>query len=408
MDILFLSLRYPYPPMRGDRIRSFYLLRGLAARHRVSLVTFYEDPSEVEADGVLRELCARVFAVPFSRTRGRLNAAMGALGRDPLQNRMWYSPTMQRTIDEALDAVGPDTIQAGLFRTGQYVADAPIPKLLDLGDAMALNLERRRQLQRNPVTRWLVGIEGERVRRYEPYIARRFTRTTMISPCDRSALMEVAPDLRLDVLPNGVDLDYFSPDGARRGLSVPTILFTGTMDYFPNTDAGYYLAEAILPRVRRQIPDARLLLVGTDPPRGLVRLSGAHGVVVTGRVPDVRPYFEQATLFVAPLRCGTGLQNKVLESMAMRVPVVTTRLGASGIVAEPGRDFVLADEADDIASEVVRLLGDADAREALATNGRAYVEREHRWATIGETLTQFHEQMAARPVNHFPTAPQTT
>jgi hypothetical protein len=301
---------------------------------------------------------------------------------------------MVDAVRKALDAASPDSVHVQFFRMAQYVADAPTPKLLDLCDSMAMNLQRRKTRDTNPLTRFLVGIEERRVRAYEPLIARRFDRVTFIAPPDQDALRVVAPDIPSDVIPSGVDLDFFNPNAPfERPDAPPTILFTGTMDYFPNLDAGYYLANSILPRVRETHPNAELHIVGMNPPERLARLNGSRGVTVTGRVPDVRPYFDRATVFVAPMRCGSGLQTKNIEAMAMGVPLVTTTLGGNGLLAEPGTDYVRTDDTDGIVQSVNRLIADPAERRVFAERGRAYVEREHNWTAIGNRLCEVHREM---------------
>ena len=393
MDILYLSLRYPYPPTRGDRIRAFHFLKGLAARHRVSVVSFCGEEDE-SSEKALSEFCVHRWTVPYRRTQARWNAIKSVFGRTPIQNALWFSGEMAAAVRDALDAVSPDSVHAQFFRMAQYVADAPTPKLLDLCDSMAMNLQRRKQRDTNPLTRFLVGVEERRVRAYEPAIARRFDRVTFIAPPDRDALRAVAPDIRSDVIPSGVDLDFFDPNAPfERPDAPPVLLFTGTMDYFPNLDAGYYLANSILPRVRAVHRNAELHIVGMNPPERLAPLNGSRGGTVTGRVPDVRPYFDRATVFVAPMRCGSGLQTKNIEAMAMGVPLVTSSLGGNGMLAEPGTDYVRTDDTEGIVQAVNRLITDPDARRAFAERGRAYVEREHNWNAIGKRLCDVHEEM---------------
>jgi len=366
----------------------------LARRHRVSLISFHGKDDE-PGDDALAQFCARQWKARYQPLRARWNAAKALLGTTPLQNALWFSDEMARMVHHALDVVSPDTVQVQLFRMAQYVVDVRAPKLLDLCDSMTMNLRRRQARDRNPFTRLLVGVEARRVQAYEPAIARRFNRVTFVAPPDREAFRAIAPDIPSELLTNGVDLDYFEPHAPlERPDSPPILLFTGTMDYFPNLDAGYYLANSILPRVREVHPKAELYLVGANPPQRLARLNGSRGVTVTGRVPDVRPYFDRATVFVAPMRCGSGLQTKVTEAMAMGVPLVTTTLGANGLFATPGVDYVKADDTEEIVRAVNQLIADPSARRVFAERGRAYVEREHNWNTVGDRLCEIHESMA--------------
>ncbi len=180
------------------------------------------------------------------------------------KNAMWRSTQMADAVREAIDESAPDAVHASLFRMGRYVAEEPLPKLLDLCDSMAMNLRRRMERERNPLNRPLLRIEEKRARRYEAEIIQAFDRTVVIAADDRDAIHETAPDARLDIVSQGVDLDYFSPSRPER-KGPPTILFTGTMNYFPNTDAAMFLAHDTLPKVREAFPDARLILAGYQP-----------------------------------------------------------------------------------------------------------------------------------------------
>jgi|ABEF01.1.fsa_nt_gi sugar transferase (PEP-CTERM/EpsH1 system associated) len=387
-DLLFLNLRFPFPPHRGDSIRAYNILRGLARQFRITLVTFYDDKRELEGLSALRDVCAEVRTVPRPRWGGRARAAKSLFGSAPLQNGLWYSVEMQRTIDDALDTCQPDVVQAQFFRMGQYISDAPVPRLLDLGDALSLNLRRRAGREKNPALRWLTALEAARVTEFERAIVRDFDKAVVCSPVDRAAIQSADSDLGLEIIENGVDLDYYTPGDPPPAAEPPTMLFTGTMDYFPNTDAAYHLVQDVLPRVRERVGDARLLLVGANPPRGVRALAGEPGVVVTGRVPDIRPYFASADVFVSPMRCGSGTQNKNLEAMAMGLPVVTTTLGGAGVRAVEGEAMFRVDGAENLATRTVELMTDGDLRGAMRGHARAYVEREHGWDRITDKLAQ--------------------
>ncbi len=391
-NLLFLSLRLPYPPHRGDRIRAFHFIRGLQEKYRIALAAFFEKRSELDNLGPLREMCAEIYPAPHSAWKGRARAAASLFGNEPLQNAMWRSTRMADAVRKAIDESAPDAVHASLFRMGRYVAEEPLPKLLDLCDSMAMNLRRRMERERNPLNRPLLKIEEKRARRYEAEIIQAFDRTVVIAADDRDAIHETAPDARLDIVSQGVDLDYFSPSRPERN-GPPTILFTGTMNYFPNTDAAMFLVHDTLPKVREAFPDARLILAGTSPPRPLRRLNGRSGVVVTGAAPDLRPYFEEADIFAAPMFCGSGVQTKNLEAMAMKLPVVTTPLGRQGCGARNGHELLEANDQDKFAQEVISLLKDRDRQRALADAGRRYVEREHGWGVITEKLCRLYDEI---------------
>ncbi len=401
MKILFLSLRCPYPPHRGDRIRSYHFLKQLAKQHAVTLVYFAESESDVDAAKHLASFCERVEYVRFRRAFAYLNTGVHCLSRHPLQQHYWYAPAMQRKINALLEAEDYRLIHAQLFRMGQYVTAVRGPaKVLDLCDSLALNLSRRAALESNrwlakikldcTPKRFLVKLEAERVGRYEVNIMKSFDCGTVVARFDQEYLLKQDRTLQLSIVPMGVDLGYFCPNPMPQ--SAPRLLFTGTMNYFPNSDAVLYFCEEIFPQVRARYPTAEFYIVGHQPSEQVKRLQTQAGVVVTGSVPDVRPYFEKASVFVAPLRAGSGIQTKNLEAMAMGVPVVTTPVGAMGLEAEIGSELLVADTATGFAEQVIGLLEDTPRRAKLAENGRTRVETDYSWEAIGDRLMQVHAQ----------------
>ena len=407
MKILFLSLRCPYPPHRGDRIRSYNFIKQLSKRHAVTLVYFAESESDIESAEHLATFCERVEWVRFQRSFAFMNIGLHCLSRQPLQLHYWYAPKMQRKINRLLEQEDFELIHAQLFRMGQYVTEVVQgpAKVLDLCDSLALNLSRRAELERNPwlakikldctPKRFLVKLEEKRVRRYEVNIMKAFDCGTVVARFDRDYLLKQDDTLNLSIVPMGVDLEYFQPKSITQ--PAPVMLFTGTMNYFPNSDAATYFSNEIFPRIRESHPNAQFYIVGNHPSDAVKRLAAQPGVVVTGYVPDVRPYFEKASVFVAPLRAGSGIQTKNLEAMAMGVPVVTTSVGAMGLEADIGEELIVRDTPADFAVQVVRLLNDSHLRERFAYAARARVETSYSWEAIGERLRQVHTQAIQAP-----------
>ena len=406
MRILFLSLRCPYPPQRGDRIRSYNFIRQLAKHHAVTVVYFAEDESDIESAKHLQPFCERVEWVRFQRSFAFMNTGIHCLSRRPLQLHYWYAPQMQRKINQLLEEEDFELIHAQLFRMGQYVTEVQGPaKVLDLCDSLALNLSRRAELESNPwlakikldctPKRFLVKLEEKRVRRYEVNIMKAFDCGTVVARFDRDYLLKQDDSLNLSIVPMGVDLEYFQPNPTTQ--SAPLMLFTGTMNYFPNADAAIYFCNEIFPRIRESHPDAQFYIVGNRPSDQVKRLETQEGVVVTGYVPDVRPYFEKASVFVAPLRAGSGIQTKNLEAMAMGVPVVTTSVGAMGLEADIGKELLVADTPAGFAKHVVHLLDDDHLRETLAQTARTRVETNYSWDAIGERLKHVYAQAVHTP-----------
>lgn len=407
MRILFLSLRSPYPPQRGDRIRSYNFIKQLSKRHDVTLVFFAESDADIEGVKHLSTFCERVEWVRFRRSFATINTAIHCLSRLPLQVHYWYSPQMQRKINQLLAEEDFELIHAQLFRMGQYVTHAKeTTKVLDLCDSLALNLSRRAELDCTP-KRFLVKLEEKRVRRYEVEIMKAFDCGTVVANFDRDYLLNQDDTLNLSVVPMGVDLKYFyrhqvngNGDNETDQLipNVPedrakNLLFTGTMNYFPNSDAVIYFCNSIFPLIQKRHPDATFFIVGNHPTEQVRKLAAQKGVVVTGYVPDIRPYFGKASVFVAPLRAGSGIQTKNLEAMAMGTPIVTTSIGAMGMEAEAEKELLIADTPEIFAERVIHLIENPDIRENLADAGRKRVEASYDWPVLVERLEQVYAQI---------------
>ncbi len=379
----------PYPPHRGDRIRTFNLLKQISQRHTVSLIAFHDEGDIPEATQALKSYCEFVRFIPLRRHRARLRCALFGWSRTPLQVRYWYDPVMQEAVDQFLVHHPCELIHTHLLRMAQYVIRfRHIPKVLDLCDVLSLNLLRRAQLDRGFL--WpLLKLEAHRVEKYEIEIMQHFCKGILVSEVERSILHQRDPTLPLHVVPMGVDLEYFrSMDVEKRS----DILFTGTMDYFPNIDAACYFHHEIFPQVKRAIPEARFVIAGSNPSPKLQQLAQDPSVCLTGYVADMCPYFAQASVFVSPMRAGSGMQTKNLEAMAMRLPVVTTPIGLEGLDAVPGRDILLATNPDEYAKYVIALLQDPEFRQQIGDRGRELVEQRYSWEKIGQTLETLYQE----------------
>jgi sugar transferase (PEP-CTERM/EpsH1 system associated) len=267
---------------------------------------------------------------------------------------------------------------------------------MDYGDA-----DSEKWFEYGRTARWPLSLafrlEARKVRRYERWLGTQFDAGSVNAPRERDVLGAYvrAP---IHVIPNGVDLEYFRSSRAANRAYVPhRLIFTGNMSYRPNVDAVRHLVADILPKVRQEIPDIELQIVGMDPTPAVRRLADGMRIVVTGRVDDVRPYFDEAAVAVVPLRVARGLQNKVLEAMAMRVPVVASEAAYQGIAARPDRDLLVARDPDAFSRAVVRLLREPATREAYAAAGRACVEENHNWNTLLPRLEQLVVDPSPRP-----------
>jgi sugar transferase (PEP-CTERM/EpsH1 system associated) len=380
MNILVLCHRLPYPPKRGGKIRPFNMIRHLARRHRVTVATLARTKRELAEGRELRRYCHDLHVARISAAAGWGRFALHGFTRYPATFGYFYSPRLARTVQHLLATKDFDAILVHCSSMGPYVAGhRGCRKIMDYGDA-----DSEKWFEYGRTAAWPLAqafrLEGRRVRRYEQWLGTQFDVCSVNAPRERDVLGAYVP-APIHVIPNGVDLDYFKP-GPRSRYSPRRLVFTGNMSYRPNVDAVRHLVTDILPRIRQEQPDVELYIVGMDPAAAVRKLADGDRVVVTGRVDDVRPYLDGAAVAVVPLRVARGLQNKVLEAMAMRVPVVASSAAHEGITAVPGRDLLVADTLELFSQSVVRLLREPETREAYAAAGRACVEQNHNWDSL--------------------------
>lgn len=367
--VLFLSARYPFPPRRGDQVRVFHLVRGLAKHVTLTLLTF-GDGDPLPVDGVAVKTVAR--GLPRS-LGANLASPRPSL---PLQVRLYLDGAMRAAVRREL-ASGQDVIHASLARMGPYLAlsDAETHTHLDLVDALGANMRSRSRL-----TGGLRGapfaLEGRLMSRYEATLASSADSCSVVAEADRAALGPAGE--RVAVLPNGVDfsaLPFAEPSGRPSRL-----IFFGNLGYFHNARAAEYVATRVLPLVRAQLPEVTLRLVGARPTSQVRGLDSIPGVELRSDVPEMRPELQGAAVAVLPLFSGTGIKNKVLEAFATGTAVVTNRLGIEGVQgARNGVHYLEAEGAEAISAACVSLFGDAAARTRVAAAARVLVEEQYGW-----------------------------
>ncbi len=359
MNVLFLTHRLPYAPDRGDRIRAYYELKTLVARHRVSLFSLVHDEQEdAHAEGLSRE-----FSIPVStcqvpsRLRAAPNVLASLVGDTPLTHVLLNSREAVPRLTQMVAERAPDVVFAFCSGMARFAVQAPLarfPFVLDMVDA---DSEKWRELGGSgSAMSWIYRREARCLARFEAIAIRQALATTVVNERERSALMRLVPDRAITIVPNGIDLTAFRRPETNP-VERPAVVFTAVFSYEPNAAAAMWLMSEIWPRVRQQIPDATLLLVGADPPARLRRAALKDpSVQVTGRVPDVKPYLWQSAVSVAPLQIARGVQNKVLEGVAAGLLVVTTSAVMNGLPAEVLPACVQADTAAPFADAIVRLL----------------------------------------------------
>jgi sugar transferase (PEP-CTERM/EpsH1 system associated) len=391
MRILYLAHRVPYPPNKGDKIRSYHHVRHLAERHEVHLLAFFDDPEDAQWTGPLREYCREVVLVPLSKSRALARGVSTLAQGRSLSEGYFRSRAMQRAIAGALGAGAFDVAWAFSSVMAQYLTAAKAPRTV--ADFVDVDGEKWRQFGHDSrgLLRQAYFLEAARLRAFEAQIGRMVDHVLFVSDVEADLFRSFCPEARaVRVIPNGVDTDYFKASAAPCAARQPTVLFTGALDYRPNIDAVLFFAREVLPLVRREVPDARFLAVGHRPAQDLLREVDKHGgaLQITGSVPDIRPYFAEASVYAAPLRLGRGVQNKVLEAMAMRLPVVASPIAVAGLAAEDGAHVLVADAAERFAVAVVSLLRDPQRAAALCAAASRLIAERYRWSTNLERLDE--------------------
>jgi sugar transferase (PEP-CTERM/EpsH1 system associated) len=381
-DLLLLIHRMPYPPNKGDKIRSYHLLKHLAQNYRVHLGTFVDDAGDWQHVPHVQALCASSHFAPLNPTLARVRS-LAAL----LANR---SLSLDYYRDAGLAAWTADTMRANkisrivVFSSAMAQYAQPYPDARRVVDFCDVDSDKWRQYAEKkpwPMS-WLYRHEARQLLAYERQVARECDAALFVSAPEADLFKGLAPEsvAKIGFFNNGVDTDYFSPARSYASPYPPgqrAIVFTGAMDYWPNIDAVQWFAAEVFPQLRARFPDAFFYIVGSRPAAAVQALAQLPGVVVTGTVPDVRPYIAMAQVAVAPLRIARGIQNKVLEAMAMATPVVVSPQALEGIEAIPGTDLLLADGAHGFVTAVTALLTHQDG--ALGPSARARVEHLYSW-----------------------------
>jgi sugar transferase (PEP-CTERM/EpsH1 system associated) len=380
MNLLYLAHRIPYPPNKGDKIRSWNELRYLAARHTVHLGCLVDEPSDMQHVETLRRLVASMEAVRLDVRRARLRSLVGLVQPGPLSVRYFSSPRLQRYVDRVLASQPIDAIVLFSSPMAAYVAHSDRPLVVDFCDVDSDKWRQYAERAGQP-RRSIYAIEARRLRRYEIALLERCRAATLVTHAEKELWADLPPALRdkVHVVPNGVDLEHFAPGVVAQQREPRALVFTGAMDYFANVDAVTWFADAVLPRIQAVYADAVFYVVGSNPAPAVQALASRRGVVVTGFVDDIRGHYARAALCVVPLRIARGIQNKVLEAMAMGRPVLTTEPAFAGLGAEPDAEVCVAADAEAFAARAIQLLGDPVRAESMGRAGRAFVEREYVW-----------------------------
>lgn len=403
MNILYVV---PYVPSL-IRVRAYNFIRELSHHgHRVTVLTLWTNEQEQADAQHLRQICHEVRGLPLPRWRSWWNSLRALPGVTPLQAVYCWEPRLLALAP--LDQLAPDVIHVEHIRGARYglayktrliPGERPIPVIWDSVDCISYLFQQAQQQSRSLFGRLMTRLELARTRRYEGRLLSEFDRVLVTSTKDKEALMELGqavahapePAADIQVLPNGVDLDYFAPTEAAR--EPQTLVFSGKMSYHANITTALHLIETVMPLMWAKRPEIKVQIVGKDPPRQVLAAAARHPqqVLVTGSVPDVRPYLRQATAAVIPLVYGAGVQNKVLEAMACATPAVVSPTALAALGAVPGQDVLVATSPAQFAETTLALLEDASQQHRVGWAGRRFVEAHHHWGKLTRRLEDIYE-----------------
>ena len=386
MKMLFLTTRLPFPPVGGEKLRAFNFLKYLSRAWEITLLTFVESEAEKSAlkDYSLDNL--RVRSVTLPRYQSYLKCLGGFFSREPLETAYYASSEMTRMVKEELDRTKYDLFFCHLIRMAPYVAGYRAQrKVLDMCDAMSLRYSLSSRMRKGPF-KFIEYLESKRLERYEPAISKKFDLSFTASIEDKTFLEWNSGIQNLEVVENGLDPEDL--DFKETPVDLKKIVFFSNLRTFHNVDAVQYFYKSIFPLIKKRVKAAKFFIVGASIPSCILRMGQDSSVSVLSDAPDIRAAVEDACVSVAPMRVAVGIQNKILQSMAFRVPVVTTTRGLGGIQAKPGRDILIADSPVEFAEKVIMVMENPDLRERLRENAHRLVKEKYFWPNIAEELNK--------------------
>ena len=388
MKIFVLLPRIPYPLEKGDKLRAFNQIKQLAKHHEIVLCALNDDPkvSEQDAFRALQPYCQSINFIKISKPQILLGLTKAFFKGLPMQCGYFYTRKAAKKIDALIAKHKPEMLFGQLLRVAEYIRHKNLPKAIDYQDIFSYGMKRRADIA-SFITRPIYNMEYRRLLRYEASTFEDFDVKTIISEPDRALFPHEKRDEIL-IVPNGVDHDYFKPQEHEK---LYDLVFTGNMSYPPNVNAVEYLAEEIMPMVWKTLPEVKLYIAGATPdPR--VKKAASDKIIVSGWLDDIRYAYAQSRVFIAPMRIGTGLQNKLLEAMSMSLPAITSPLANASLGAKPDKEILVGSNAQEMAQHIITLLTDKEKAERIAQAGFDFTNRVYDWGRATERLEEAMRQ----------------
>ena len=372
--------RVPYPLIKGDKLRAYHHIKELSKHNEIILCALTDEAVHPDALSELNKFCSKVFIFRLKWYKIIFNVFKTYLGKNPLQVGYFLDNKIRQSIDAVVRETQPDHIFCQLIRTSEYVKNYKIPKTLDYQDVFSKGVERRINTA-SFFMKPIFKIEYKRLLKYEENIFDYFNNKIIISKPDRD-LIPHKNHQSIHVIPNGVDQTYFYPQNTEKKYD---LIFTGNMAYPPNINAVEYLVNCILPILIKQKPNIKILIAGAHP---IMKIKKMHSenIFVTGWVEDIRECYAQSKIFIAPMQIGTGLQNKLLEAMAMQLPCVSSEMANKALGAQDGKEILLGNKPDDYIKHILLLLEDKQYAEQIASGGFNFVSNIYNWEKLTDKI----------------------
>ncbi len=380
--VVMLS-RIPYPLEKGDKLRAFHHIKQLSNSYDIYLFAITKPHSDnLIAEKLLSEFCKDIHFVPVNIFQSIIGVMESLFHFRPLQIGLFHNSITQRKISRIIQRISPDALFVQLHRMAPYVTNINIAKVVDLQDAFSMGVFRR--LHRvNLFLRPIYWFEYQLLKHYEQKMVQQFDHSVIISDVDRKW---IDPELEKGILlvQNGVDFEFYQPSEIDKEFD---LLFTGNMGYMPNIDASEYLVKDIMPIVWKSFPEAKVVLAGANPHTRVKNLASDR-VLVTGFVDDLRFYYQRSKVFVAPMRMGSGLQNKLLEAMAMQIPSITSDVANKSLKAADKQEIIIANNSNEVAEAIIKILSHEIDSTQLCANAFQFISNRYNWDSQTEILHQ--------------------
>jgi sugar transferase (PEP-CTERM/EpsH1 system associated) len=383
MKMVVLLSRIPYPLEKGDKLRAFYQIKELSKKHEIYLVALNDTRIHPEAMTQLNPFCKEILILNLSLWSRLLGMFYALFKGIPIQCGYFYSPKAKRIFIDFINRIHPDHIYCQIVRVVEYVKELPFPKTLDYQDVFSKGMQRRFE-KGSWLTKPLFWVEYRRLMKYEKEVFSLFDHHTIITGVDRD-LIPHPEHFKIEVVANGVDFEKFRVYEQPKEFD---LIFSGNMSYPPNIDAAEYIAKQIFPTLKRAYPELKLVICGASPAPKVLALAGL-GITVTGWVDSMVEYYSRSRIFIAPMRLGTGLQNKLIEAMAMKLPCITSSLAGKPLEGvENGKDVIICETASGYVDAVKMVLENRDLYAQIAENGHQFVKQNYNWENTTAQLEQ--------------------